>query len=449
MAVVFNDAPAGYVPYFAYTFKVVFLLLPLVFTNRFSAYSLHPLIFIGLWEFATKTVSEAGVVINGLLDHEGLSHYPKALIPSVISVKFAMDALALGATYLGFYFSPRLKAWKLNSAHPKNLNSKMFFIALFGLCIVYWMSRMMGGIDVLALTKGKYVAEALGGGHWNVLAGIVSATVWLSAAYMKAPGRSFLFWLCVILAMATEFLVTASRGGTLLIFLVVLVIFAARKGRVRISSLIVALLVILAGVGLLTQLRHIIQEGNSTSVLSDDVSSGVRGSDFVADAVSALGSYASAGNTDYPIYAEVGLNHPFLLGESYIAILVAPVPRALWHDKPMGVGRMASETFMPSYKHRTGVPPSPAGEAFWNFGVLGVLFIFAIWGGVLKWFWDIVRISPTPGLVCFYIVTLMFLRPHTSIFYNWLHAMVPMLLVLMFYKISFSLKLSPSKRGLP
>ena len=110
-----------------------------------------------------------------------------------------------------------------------------------------------------------------------------------------------------------------------------------------------------------------------------------------------------------------------MFGQSYLAILAAPIPRAIWSEKPMGVGRLASQTFMPEYKHKTGVPPSPVGEVYWNFGLAGVCVIFVGWGIVLKSLWNFTYKMNSCILLPFYITFLYYCRIQTSLLYSWIH----------------------------
>lgn len=424
--------PVGIISFILYFLKLYLLILPLTVIRNEEQYGLHPLIFIGAWTLITNAIPEASIVLHGLNDHPGMASLSASRVESAINFKFLFDAVALGATYLGFILFNPLPI-KLTHPEPTAIATKLLVVAGATLGLLFLMASKMGGIEALALTKGKYVAQAIGGGHWNVMAGIIVSAVWLAAALMHNPWKSFTFWLATVFAVITEFLVTASRGGSLMILLVLFIVFLVRHGHINTKHTLTVVLVILLGLGLMTQLRQGIQSGNFKGQETSDIASQLNIANFFGDAVKELGDYAGAGNTDYSIYGVVSREGKYLLGESYIAILVAPVPRAIWPDKPMGVGRKASQTFLPEYKHDTGVPPSPAGEAFWNFGPVGVFVIFFAWGAFLRWAWVSVKARRYPGIIVIFIVMLFYLRPHTSFFYNWLHATVPLILVLTFY----------------
>ena len=72
------------------------------------------------------------------------------------------------------------------------------------------------------------------------------------------------------------------------------------------------------------------------------------------------------------------------LGTTYISWLFAPIPRIIWKDKPMiNPGLVVRKEIMPTGSINNiggGVPPSFVAEAYWNFGIIGVIFLSFLWG---------------------------------------------------------------------
>ena len=63
----------------------------------------------------------------------------------------------------------------------------------------------------------------------------------------------------------------------------------------------------------------------------------------------------------------------YLLGESFLMFLVAPIPRVLWPEKPnVRIGPYVAQEIL-DFRNRSGAPPSGIGEFYINFGWLGVL----------------------------------------------------------------------------
>lgn len=82
--------------------------------------------------------------------------------------------------------------------------------------------------------------------------------------------------------------------------------------------------------------------------------------------------------------------HDFLYGQSYAAIPVFFVPRAVWPEKPSsGLGAFVkAELFGELNVRNAGWPPSIVGEAYINFGFLGIVFILPIIGAGFRLFYE-------------------------------------------------------------
>ena len=407
-----------------YFLKLFLYLLPLLFFK--SKYFLNPLIFITLWALVTKVYPESSLLVSGLLNYPVFENYDMGTINKVIAFKLYMDCLFILFIYVGFFLIQPKKTLILPNKQLQDVPLKLMFLLVFTFFIIVLMSNQLGSIEQVFMTKGKYIAQKIGG-HWNFLAGFLTVGVWLSAAVLKRPLRSFVFIISFISALCIEFLVTASRGSVLAIIIITIIIIVSKQGNFRIKKLFLLFIGLILLVGFLTSLRDIIQLNDKQL----NVQSSILG--LSSKAINSIIQYSGNGNSDFAIYDKIIENEEYLYGRSYWAILVAPIPRSLLKEKPMGVGRLASQTFMPEYKHKTGVPPSSAGEAYWNFGIIGVIFIATLFGIVLKLLWKFIQKNNHPEIMVLYIITLYYLKPQTSIFYNWLHAIVPAIIVLIFF----------------
>lgn len=71
-------------------------------------------------------------------------------------------------------------------------------------------------------------------------------------------------------------------------------------------------------------------------------------------------------------------------GSTYLTWVFAPIPRTLWQEKPViSVGTEIKEQVYGA-GNRGGIPPGIIAEAFWNFGVLGVVVILFCFGVIAK-----------------------------------------------------------------
>jgi hypothetical protein len=76
---------------------------------------------------------------------------------------------------------------------------------------------------------------------------------------------------------------------------------------------------------------------------------------------------------------------PYLYGASYVSAIAFFVPRSLWPEKPRGVGAHVTAIIFEGWSSTAGyegqsLPASGMGEAYWNFGVPGVILVFALFG---------------------------------------------------------------------
>lgn len=76
-------------------------------------------------------------------------------------------------------------------------------------------------------------------------------------------------------------------------------------------------------------------------------------------------------------------NKTYLLGESFINFIYAPVPRILWPEKPnIKIGPYVAQEVLGFY-NRSGAPPGGIGEFYLNFGWAGVVIGSIILGGLM------------------------------------------------------------------
>ena len=102
---------------------------------------------------------------------------------------------------------------------------------------------------------------------------------------------------------------------------------------------------------------------------------------------------------------------PYQHGSTFAEALLRPIPRALWHQKPIAADTQLMETMWPSLsKSHVGFAFSFFGEPYLNFGAAGVLFIaffFGVaWRALYRWF---LRDSRNPTVVALYALNWPFL----------------------------------------
>jgi len=95
----------------------------------------------------------------------------------------------------------------------------------------------------------------------------------------------------------------------------------------------------------------------------------------------------------------------FLYGSSYLALLVAPVPRVWWPEKPaVPLGPLVGEKVYGSRLGYGGVPPGMHGELWMNFGWVLLAPGMFVMGVVLRSVYEVFRVtSPLPNGALLYI----------------------------------------------
>jgi hypothetical protein len=83
------------------------------------------------------------------------------------------------------------------------------------------------------------------------------------------------------------------------------------------------------------------------------------------------------------IVNRTGTAIPYLNGDTYATAIATFVPRFLWEDKPLtAIGNFIGQRygFLPLGDEITNIAPSQMGEAYMNFGVLGLVIAMSLWG---------------------------------------------------------------------
>jgi oligosaccharide repeat unit polymerase len=432
-ASIIEASPVSILARAGFAAKVVLLIAPLALLRR-SGDWLHPLIFYGVWRFIFSALPEGPIVVFGLTSHPALSDLSTSVIMGTIEKKYLMDCLALVSMYLGFYFSRKMPAIKAGHGSPQAVSFKLAIVMLISLSAFLVLVNAAGGLSALALqrgiARGERVYATIGGGHWHLVTAMAGPAVLMAAALLRRPLRSPVFLTSLALALAFKFIVTGSRGGTLAIVVLLFLILSVRRGGIPTGKAFALVLIVLVAIGLMTQFRG---ESRRIESVADFEIEG-KAEDLMMTAIGVFARYAAV-NNEFAIYARVPESSPLQLGKTYLTPLVAPVPRAMWAEKPRGVGTYATETFIPHIAHAYGIPATGVSEAFWNFHVVGVAFVYFVWGCFLRFIWKSVSRRRFPGLVVLYVITIYYLEPYSDSVFKWLHFFVPAVIVLVVFSL--------------
>ena len=132
------------------------------------------------------------------------------------------------------------------------------------------------------------------------------------------------------------------------------------------------------------------------------------------------------------------------------------VPRTFWPEKPRGVGAHVNAILFLDLKNADGFsgasyPAGAAAEAFWNFGWLGIILVFAAYAGYHRLLAERLMRSPSnwQHLIMLLIGVIIFESPNTDGF-------VPFIQIFVLAKLTFAAmdffarrQLGPPVRNVP
>jgi hypothetical protein len=125
----------------------------------------------------------------------------------------------------------------------------------------------------------------------------------------------------------------------------------------------------------------------------------------------------------------------------FLDLPVRFIPRALWPDKPLNLGKEVADLFYDQAMGRTGtsgVPPSLIAELFWSFHLPGVVLGMMAFGVFARSAYEYLLRSPTnPWTVALYGVTLFYIfeqasGPFSVTVFRYLQLLVPLLFAAFF-----------------
>ncbi|MES2444545.1 MAG: hypothetical protein V4574_17095 [Pseudomonadota bacterium] len=374
-------------------FYTCLLAYPFIFYRREYGW-LHPLVLPVFWELGKALAKNPLTLVFPfdfpLVDFTVETHSIAAVL-SMSNIDLAWTRLQLTlvhcvaqAAYLAmFLFGPTFAIPRLRLYRPKRiaLTASVFILTAMGLASVFVIAKggvsellvaMRGGRRMLFEGYGQYVNAAL-------LAPTI-ALAWY--VYEKRPLTNVFFIGGLAAAMLTCLIVSGARSSVILAGLTLMLLWWQRRGKAALLPMVAAAvlgLIVLGGFGSIRQdyrattvdvsVFNPTQLGTTIQRAYDEIS--VRDDEESALAVMAGSS-------------KKGL----LWGRSYLNAAVFWIPRAIWDNKPVGVDfynmwinfndNQLSST--PRDWGTWGIPVDGEMEAYWNFGLPGVIFVFGLLG---------------------------------------------------------------------
>lgn len=259
-------------------------------------------------------------------------------------------------------------------------------MAILGFMAFLSYASATGGLDLETLSAKRTVyvpGQAYEGsfGAQRTVNQFSAVAFWVAVAFYAkdASGkRSLLRGLVLSTLFVNAVLLpvySSTRAQVAYTLLIALVIHFLVSGALKRSALVLATFGGTALMGLLTILRDRSQGGNENITPKTVFTSLNEGLVLNLNFTEIFKSVN--------IMEAVPYRMPFSYGSTFLNYLVAPIPRSVWPDKPIidsgvGVGTAIYGT------DGTSIPPGLVGEAYWAFGILGVVTGAPIFGGIIR-----------------------------------------------------------------
>ena len=383
----------------------------------------HPLVFAALYGTIGQVRSFA-TYAYGLTVHGAL---PAATPEELNGLLVFGRLLALVATvslFAGYFLCPVPRAPVVLSAERPALQRRLVLVVGATAAVFVLFLVLRGGVVAHFASWSRGRALALSGAYYWVVAvraAGVAMLVWL--AYRPRAYHNPMFWIAAAVSSVMAFAMTGSRSSVVFFIAIGLIIWMLQKREVPLSRTALALVGVVVLVGMLGGLRDEVRRGGIEARGKVDMTFAANWERSIKETQQRSGAIRG----DIAIYGNVPRNVDFLHGRSYLSLLTLPVPRGLWPGKPYVIEAMVGRTF---FRMQAGVPPGGVAEAYWNFHVPGIVLVYFIFGGFLRWLAIFyVRNRAVPVVVFFYAFTLFNLSPSGTSIIGWAFGLVPFVVV--------------------
>lgn len=338
-----------------------------------------------------------------------------------VKIKHALlEIIGLLSLYVGFKFvssSSRGHAGVRNGGGFSEVRLLLVVLVCF-LAFVLLISQSGGLVahfSSLALGRARMGQDV---GHYLVLIRFLPYALIFWYILDNRRLQSFLYLGIFLLALVVTFAATGSRTGIFWPVITLMIAWMLVNKRVPAIRVILIGVIGFLALGVLGQLRN--SAGHNGGQADFNLLAQVSLSNAVenSEEVVALHEAVSGG---VAVLHTVPRKIDWLYGDTYLGALLFFVPRSVWPSKPRSVGAYVGALI---YEHQksaagflgTGYPMPAEIEAYWNFGYLGPIMIFFIYGCYLKLVSrKFASANGNPFFSVFFIITLMSLPDPGSV----------------------------------
>jgi len=349
--------------------------------------------FKGFKRIMQGNVDPLMTIYLGLASFNYLAAFKYPIIESSSRYRFAFDieltvtilVLVLGPFITFIYKRIRFKEIKNEFVWSRPLPRSLYYIVGIGALIAPFMLPLQGQGGFLSVFLGLFIGMHLGAATHSILAGRV---------------RVFLVMFFAFIISLLFFEVSSRRFyiSSFFVYLFDLIVFfrqiGASKLKCQLNELGFRFSVpsryrVIFSAALLGIFGYLVYRRAGRD-FTDDITFGLNFDTLVA----AFSNIDTFWNTAF-VFDGFPDRFSFFFGETYLALLVAYIPRTLWEEKPVSMSAQLG------YFVRTGDPgfsllgwhevnqfslsTGMIGEAFANFGWVGVFFMPLLFAIVAKW----------------------------------------------------------------
>jgi oligosaccharide repeat unit polymerase len=259
------------------------------------------------------------------------------------------------------------------------------FLVLIGFCfgVFVLFIEMNGGLitHFSRLAYGRFLMSE-SEGHFLLIISLLPYLLALWYAARPKNLRGVWFIALFVPALFTQFATTGSRSSIVAPVILLLALWMLINRKAPALRIVLLGFFVTTFLGTLAELRS--SAGRNAGVVDLSV---LKGIDVVSGTQSTIEHRArldEASGLIAVMYA-VPERVPYLYGVTYLSSVAFFVPRTIWPEKPRGPGAhvgaiiYGDATSTEGYTG-TSIPAGGVGEAYWNFGVLGVVFVYLAFG---------------------------------------------------------------------
>lgn len=320
-----------------------------------------------------------------------------------------LTILGLIGFIIGYFSNNKNIKYRINTNQYEIKYNKIIAIFIIGIIIQSIVYKLM---NVSLIDKILYIRSNYGTGNFNIwesfwrfpyvfsFAIINASSLLLVYLYINGASISKVKKLIILLIYLIGLIDNFSTGTRMAVFAYVSfpIICCLYKLRGKIELKTKMLISIYISIISIISIFIIIFLSNYRDSGIDGYSNNLRISNVVTYGLNQI--------IDFQKAIELFSNKDKLNGKTFIALLVNPIPREFWQNKPVGIGAIMGDVD-PISRSGTSISITIFGESYVNFGVIGVFFVLFILGILCKslYYYYLAQPNITRNVMYYYILS--------------------------------------------